>query len=112
MRDPTIPSPKDRKKIMFYESSEHQTKLRIRCDLDGLNQSQFFRMMILGYIENDDLIISYIEQCKQKYAIQGSNKRKKIKQLREGATEVKKKFGLGADELESIFDIIEMETGL
>lgn len=112
MKDPTIPNPKNRKKIMFYESPHQQTKLRIKCDLDGFTQSQFFRMMIEGYVENNELIISYIDQCKEKYNIQGINKRTKIKQLQKYAKETKKKFGLQADELEDIFDIIEMETGL
>ena len=112
MRDPTIPNPKDRKKIMFYESPHQQTKLRIKCNLDGLTQSQFFRMMIEGYIESNQLVVSYIDQCKEKYSIQGINKRTKIKQLQKYAEETEKKFGLHDDELEDIFDIIETETGL
>ena len=46
MRDPTIPSVESRKKIMFYDSEEHQNKLKIRCNYDGITQSQFFRMMM------------------------------------------------------------------
>ena len=65
------PDPKDRKKIMFYDTSDRQTKLRIRCNFDGFTQSQFFRMMVTGYIENNELIYDYVKECKEKYEIQG-----------------------------------------
>ena len=64
MRDPTIPNVKNRKKFMFYDTSERQTKLRIRCNFDGFTQSQFFRMMITGYIENNEL--SSITQIRER----------------------------------------------
>ena len=54
-----------RKKIMFYDSADRQTKLRIRCDFDGVTQSQFFRMMLTGYIENDEHVLTYLKKCKE-----------------------------------------------
>ena len=112
MSDPTIPTTKERKKIMFYESPDRQIKLRIKCDYDGFSQSQFLRMMVQGYIEDDQLIRDFIDSYKEKYAMQGSKKRNKIRKLDKKSTETKKKFALPDEELESIFDIIEMETGL
>ena len=82
MKDPTTPPTEDRKKIMFYDTSDRQSKLRIRCDYDGISQSQFFRMMITGYIENDELIYNFMKKCKEKYHIQGENKRDKIDRIR------------------------------
>ena len=112
MRDPTIPDVKERKKIMFYDSSTRQTRLRIRCDFDGISQSQFFRMMITGYIDNNELIFSFLEKCKEKYKIQGQQKRKKITQLQSGAKKTIATFSLGTEEVENIFDIIEMDTDI
>jgi len=112
MRDPTVPDPENRKKLMFYDTSERQTKLRIRCTFDGLTQSQFFRMMITGYVENDELICDYIKECKEKYNIQGQQKRDKIDRINKKTDEVNKKFTLENKEVENIFDIIEMETDL
>ena len=94
MKDPTIPSSENRKKIMFYDSEERQTKLRIRCDFDGITQSQFFRMMLTGYIESNDLVCSYLSECKEKYVIQGKNKRDKIGRIMKSAAEKKQKFNL------------------
>ena len=112
MRDPTIPDPENRKKFMFYDTSERQTKLRIRCNFDGFTQSQFFRMMITGYIENDELVCDYIKECKEKYNIQGQQKRDKIDRINKKTGEVNRKFTLENKEVENIFDIIEMETDL
>ena len=51
MKDPTVPDPENRKKIMFYDSEKRQADLRIRLRYDGMNQSHFFRAMISGYLE-------------------------------------------------------------
>ena len=112
MRDPTIPDAGDRKKIMFYDSSERQTKLRIRCDFDGISQSQFFRMVVTGYINNNEHIYEYIKKCKEDYEIQGQQKRNKIEKLQKNKKTLGKKFSLAEGEVENIFDIIEMETGI
>ena len=112
MKDPTIPNSTDRKKIMFYDSLDRQTKLRIRCEVDGISQSQFFRMMVTGYIENDELILEFFKKCKEKYNLQGQHKRIKSAQLQGMSKKTIATFALGDDEVESIFDIIETETGL
>ncbi len=97
---------------MFYDSADRQTKLRIRCEFDGLSQSQFFRLMISGYIDGDDLIHAFLDKCKEKYKIQGKQKRNKIRNTQNKAKDLNKKFALESGEIESIFDIIETETGL
>ena len=112
MKDPTVPNVEDRKKIMFYDSSDRQTKLRIRCDFDGITQSQFFRMMITGYLGDDELIYKFLKKCKEKYKIQGQHKRNKIDRIKKRSEGQVKKFVLESNEVESIFDIIEMETDI
>jgi len=112
MKDPTVPPPSSRKKITFYDSPDRQAKLKIRCDFDEITQSQFFRMMMTGYIEGDELIYEFIKSCKERYSIQGQTKRAKIEQFKTQANKVSKQFSLQDDEVEDIFDMIEMETGL
>jgi len=112
MRDPTIPDADNRKKIMFYDSADRQARLRVRCDFDGISQSQFFRMMVTGYIENDELLHAFLDKCKDEYKIQGQQKRSKIKKFHSKGEETVKQFSLEGDEIEDIFDILEMETGL
>lgn len=112
MSDPTVPDVKKRKKIMFYESEDRQARLRVRCDFDGITQSQFFRLMITGYIDNDDLIFAFLDKCKESYGLQGQQKRSKIKTINNKTKDLVKKFSLGEEEIEDIFDMIETETNL
>ena len=109
MKDPTIPDASTRKKFMFYDTEQRQVELRIRCQYDNINQSQFFRMMISGYLSNDPNILKFIDSFKEKHSIQGKAKRDYVNKKHSEATANISKHGLNADELESIFDIIEME---
>jgi len=112
MKDPTVPTLEDRKKIMFYDSSDRQAKLKIRCDFDGITQSQFFRMMITGYIEHDELVHAFLDKLKGEHKVQGQQKRSKINKIKKNAQEVSKKYSLDKEEIENIFDMIETETNL
>ncbi len=97
---------------MFYDTEENLIKLKIRCQFDGFSQSQFFRVMLEGYVNNDENILRYIESCKEKYSIQGQQKRNKINSISKKRQEVEKKFALKNDEIEDIFDMIESETNI
>jgi len=112
VKDPTVPPAEDRKKIMFYDTPDRQARLRIRCQYDGMSQSQFFRIMVTGYIDGDKSIISYLDECKERYGVQGTAKRLVSKKFHEKSDEISKKFNLDSDEIESIFDVIETETEL
>jgi hypothetical protein len=112
MKDPTIPPSETRKKFMFYDTQENQTKLKIRCQFDGFSQSQFFRMMLEGYVNNDENILQYIKICKEKYNIQGQQKRNKIDSIMKRKENTENKFALKTDEIENIFDMIESETNI
>jgi hypothetical protein len=103
---------KKRKKIMFYETEERQISFRIRCQQDELTQSEFLRMMVTGYIENDSLIFEYIDQQKEKLNLQGRMKRDKSRRVKLHTEQNAKKFSLDKNEIEDIFDMIEMETDL
>ena len=112
MKDTTTPLSTERKKIMFYESPDRQVRFRIRCQHDEISQSQFFRLMLRGYIDDDPLVHEYLRSCKEKYVIQGKNKIDKIERMRRSSTELKKNFSLKEGEIQSIYDIIELEGDL
>ena len=112
MKDQTIPEANERKKIMFYDSEDRQIKFRIRCQHDGITQSQFLRMMVTGYIEGDSLIFDFLDEQKEKLNVQGKAKRNKISQIRKTTEKNIEKFSLNDNEIEDIFDIIETETNI
>ena len=97
---------------MFYDTEERQASLRLRCQYDQINQSQFFRIMLTGYIEKDKDIMNYIEKFKEKYKLQGQKKRTYIKNMHKRAHEIKKAFALDKEDIESIFDILENKSDI
>jgi len=109
MKKPPVPNPRERKKFMFYDSHKRQADLRTRLKYDGMNQSQFFRAMITGYLEKDDLILKYIDDFKEQYELQGKNKRAKNKKLIEEGKKVGKQYRLDSRDLEEIFDVLAEE---
>jgi hypothetical protein len=109
MKDPSIPDPRERKKFMFYDTGKRQADLRVRLRYDGLNQSQFFRAMISGYLQKDDLILEYIDNYKKENQTQSVRKRHKSVKLIEKGKQNEKDFGLSTDDVENIFDLIAEE---
>ena len=106
---PPAPSKEERKKFMFYDTEKNQIDLRIRLQYDGMNQSNFFRAMIAGYLAKDEHIMSYIGEYKEKYVIHNKKKRKETEKLLEKGKELEQDFALNQDDIENIFDILEKE---
>ena len=98
-----------RKKFMFYDTAKRQADLRIRLQYDGMNQSQFFRAMVTGYLEKDVDLLSYLDNYKQKNTIQGSGKRLASGRLFKKGVEIEKQYALNDGEIQDIFDILEKE---
>ena len=69
-------------------------------------------MMVTGYIENDESILGYLDEYKKKHSLQGKNKMARAKAMRTASKETEDKFNLNKSEIESIFDVIETETGI
>ena len=98
-----------RKKFMFYDTAKRQADFRIRLQFDGMNQSQFFRAMITGYLNKDMNLLSYLDDYKQKNQVQGTGKRLASARLMNKGTETENQFALNEGEIQDIFDILEKE---
>lgn len=98
------------KRIVFEELDKRHADLRIRLHADGVNQGEFFRSLISGYIDRDERIIDFIEDYKEKNKIQSKQKRLKSKKLQGLAVETKNKFVLNDKEIDNIFDLLEKEN--
>ena len=93
------------KRIVFTETT-------IRLGYDGMTQSEFFRAMISGYLEQDRDLLDYIEKYKRekkRKKRQGKNSLKKNRDLYEKGQQTRRKFALDDDVIESIFDLMEEE---
>ena len=91
------------KRVVFTENDHRHAQLTIRLKHDNLRQSDFFRSMITGYLNNDDRILSYIDDVKP----QSKTKKQKSKKLIEKGKEKLQNFGLSEGEISNLFDIIE-----
>mgnify|MGYP003974724319 CR=1 FL=1 len=109
MKDPTVPNPKERKKFMFYDTEKRQANLRIKVMHDGMTQSTFFRVIISGYLENDENILNYLNNFQEKHKMRGKHKIKKVRKLIDEGEELKKKFSIDDNDIEDIFDLVEEE---
>lgn len=108
MADDTRPgSPK---KIIFEDTDKRHADLKIRLHYDGLGQGVFFRMLVSGYIEQDERIVDFIREYKEKNKTFGRQRLAKTKNLYDKSREMKNVFGLNENEIESIFDIIAKEN--
>jgi hypothetical protein len=99
----------DKKKIVFYEIAKNQADLKIKLNYDGLTQSEFFRLMIKGYLEDDDEILKFLERHRTQNKVHSSTKRAKSAAIRKNQKQEIKKFSLDGTDIEDIFDIIAEE---
>ena len=100
---------KDKKKIMFYDTDGRHAELKIKLQYEGMTQTEFFRAMVTGFLEEDPSVVEYVEEYKNSRGIQSKHQRGVIASERQASEETKKNFGLDKDEISDIFDIIQKE---
>tara|TARA_Y100000310_G_scaffold63501_1_gene58917 strand:- start:992 stop:1309 length:318 start_codon:yes stop_codon:yes gene_type:complete len=97
------------KKILFTDTDKRHANLKLRLHYDGLTQADFFRSLITGYLEKDENIMNFIAGVQESKNIHSKQKRAKSKKLEEEGENLMKKLGLGEEEIENIFDLLEEE---
>ncbi len=98
------------KKVVFYYDDKRHADLKIRLHYDSLTQSDFFRGIVEGYLKKDVRIINFIDDLKEDLGKQSKKKREESGRQYKGGQLVKDRFGLNEDEIEDIFDMLEMEN--
>ena len=58
---------KNEKKILFYDTDKRHAELKIKLEYDGMRQSEFFRALVTGYLEEDEDIISFLTSYKEEH---------------------------------------------
>lgn len=98
------------KKIVFSASDKSHAELKIKLNYDGIKQGEFFRSLLEGYLEDNQDIINYISEWKEKNNKQTKKQRTVVSKENAEATETENKFALNQEEVESIFDLLERES--
>ena len=93
------------KRIVFTETDHRHAQLILRLKHDNLKQSEFFRSLLTGYIEQDERIQSYVDEISR----QSQKKIAKSRKLRATGHAKKGSIGLSNDDVTDIFDLIAQE---
>lgn len=96
---------KNDKRIVFTDTDHRHAQLLVRLRTDGMKQSQFFRSLITGYIEQDERIVSYFDEVKE----QSKERKTKSNKLRKSGQKLMSSSGFSQDQIEDIFDMIAQE---
>jgi len=99
----------DYKKIMFYDSDKRHADLKIRLQYDGLKQNEFFRAVMTAYLDKDNDFMKFIDRYREDNEVMDKTKLRKQNKTKKQEKEIKSKFALKEDEIESIFDLLEEE---
>ena len=91
--------------VRFSANTNQHVILKIRLLYDGLTQAEFFRSYVEAYINNDDLIVEFVEKLKKKKGKRSKSKMAKTKRLRHIAKRIEREFGISEENIEDLFDI-------
>ncbi len=93
------------KKIVFTENDHRHAQLIVRLRHDDLMQSTFFRAFITGYLQQDERILSFIDDIKE----QSVKKKTKSNRLRKKGKQIMSDSGFSEEQIGDIFDLIAEE---
>tara|TARA_Y100000296_G_C5147006_1_gene244284 strand:- start:894 stop:1232 length:339 start_codon:yes stop_codon:yes gene_type:complete len=98
-----------KKIVQFTDDTKRYADLRIRLHYDGLRQGEFFRSVVIGYLERDEDLMNFLDKVKEKISRYSKSKRNKLKKTDDKRREVIGQFALDDKDVESIFDLLEKE---
>ena len=105
MRDP-----KKNTTFVTYCYEHESAQLKIRLRYDNLTQSEFFRTLMIKYIENDPQMLSVVEDIKKEKTSMGKKKLKKVKENFQHGRKILEDLGITESDKSDIFDMIEMDS--
>ena len=102
----------ENKKIIFSETGKTHAEFKIKLQYDGISQGDFFRQVVSAYLDEDTDFMNFMHSLKDRMKVQSKRQREIIKKERKLAKKSEKDFTLTDREVESIFDLLERETGI
>ena len=93
------------KRIVFTENDNRHAQFMMKLREIGITQSKFFRLIITGFINDDNRLFEFIMEN----GGQSKRKIKKINRLRNKGKQLMHDLAFDDGEIENIFDLIEEE---
>ena len=95
-------------RLSFFVNSKSHENLKIRLYYDDIKtQTEFFRVCIESYLNQDKLFMEFLDDYKINKKVQAKHKVNKSRKLRGKGGQMLKDLALSDDEIENIFDILE-----
>ena len=99
----------EHKQLCFTCTNKSHADLKIRLMHDDMSQGALFRLLMHGYIQQDENIINFVDNFKEKYGTHNKRRIKKTKNLLAKGRQTTSDFSLDPKEIENIFDLIAEE---
>jgi len=93
------------KRIVFTENDNRHAQFMLKLREIGITQSKFFRLIITGFIDDDERLFHFINENSG----QSKTKIKKINKLKQKGKELMRDLAFDDTEIENIFDLIAEE---
>lgn len=90
------------KRIVFTENDNRHAQFMMKLREVGITQSKFFRLIITGFINDDDRLFEFINENSG----QSKTKIAKIKKLKDKGKQLMHDLAFDDSEIENIFDLI------
>jgi len=92
--------------FVFYCYEHESVDLKIRLRYDGLKQSEFFRSLLLKYINKDPVMLKMVHDIKTEQNIMGKKKMKKTQEDYERSDDLLEQLGISDSDKDNMYDII------
>jgi len=93
------------KRIVFTENDNKHAQFMMKLREVGVTQSKFFRLIISGFINDDERLFEFINE----FSGQSKAKQKKIQKLKDKGIETMQDLAFDDKEIQNIFDLIAEE---
>ena len=90
------------KRIVFTENDNRHAQFMMKLREVGVTQSKFFRLIITGFIDDDERLFEFINENSG----QSKSKINKINKLKSKGKEMMQDLAFDDSEMENIFDLI------
>ena len=93
------------KRIVFTENDNRHAQFMMKLRQVGITQSKFFRLIITGFIDDDDRLFDFVLENSGQSKLKSS----KIKKLKDKGKQLMNDLAFNDNEIENIFDLIAEE---
>lgn len=102
--------PRTHSKLTFFLDSKLHENLKIRLYYDQVkSQSEFFRMCVESYLQQNKLFMEFFDNYKINKKVQSKVRVNKSRKVREKGNKLMQELALTEEDVENIFDILEEE---